>query len=149
MAILILSVSLAGMDAKAQFVAKMEVKEDIEGICDKDEVYALFPTFQGQEEARCPITKDKILKRLNSEVRFLKENTRYSDKGMIGIIISCNGTVVKCRMDNKTKSPDLDKEIEAVFGSLGEWKAGKLNGKPVDSSRLFSFRIKRGIFTFE
>jgi hypothetical protein len=131
--------------AFCQFVAKMEVKEPIEGICDANEVYALFPSMSGQEKAVCPLTKDEILKRLNSEIQFLKDNQKYKDKGMIGLVINCNGTVVKCKMDNETKSRDLDKQIESVFNSLGDWKPGKLNGKQVDSSRLFSFKIKRGI----
>ena len=52
-------------------------------------------------------------------------------------------------MDNETKNPELDKQIEAVFNSLGEWKAGKLNGKEVDSSILYSFKIKKGEIDFE
>jgi hypothetical protein len=139
----------AGLTISAQFVAKMEVKEDIPGICDKNEVYVLFPSFKGQIQAACPVPKDSILKRLNSEVQFLKANPNYNDKGMIGLVINCKGEVVKCKMDNKTQNTELDKQIEAVFNSLGSWKAGKLNKKEVDSSRLFSFKIENGIFTFD
>ena len=144
----LLITAYASFTASAQFVSKMEVKEDIPGICDKNEVYALFPNFDGQVEAVCPVTKEEILKRLNAEVSFLKENPKYKDEGMIGLIINCKGEVVKCKMDNKTKSADLDKQIEAVFNSLGTWKAGKLNKKEIDSSKLYSFKIKNGVFTF-
>ena len=58
-----------------------------------------------------------------------KSNPKYKGKGMLGIILNCKGKVVQCKMDNKTKSPELDKQIESVFNSLGEWKAGELNGK--------------------
>ncbi|WP_018342525.1 hypothetical protein [Cytophaga aurantiaca] len=146
---LILLTTFLGLSASAQFVAKMEVKEDIQGICDKNEVYALFPSFKGQEEAICPVTKEEILQKLNTEVSFLKDNPKYKDTGMIGLIINCKGEVVKCKMDNKTKSAELDKQIEIVFNSLGSWKAGKLNGKEVDTSKLFSFKIKNGKFTFD
>lgn len=137
------------LTASAQFVAKMEITEDIPGICDKNEVYSLFPSFSGQVEAKCPVTKEEILRRLNSEVQFAKDNPKYDDKGMIGLIINCKGEVVQCKMDNKTKNAELDKQIEAVFNSLGTWTAGTLNGNAVDSSRLFSFKIKNGQFTFE
>ena len=147
--ILTLLIGCIGVTASAQFVAKMEVKEDIPGICDKNEVYALFTSFDGQDEAICPISKDEILKRLNSEIQFLKDNPKYKDKGMIGLIINCRGEVIKSKMDNKTKNTELDKQIEAVFNSLGEWKAGKLNGKNIDSSRLFSFKIKKGVISFD
>lgn len=133
--------------ASAQFVATMEIKEDIPGICNKKGVYVLFSMMKGQEEAVCPVTKDSIVKRLNNEVIFLKENGSYDDKGMVNIIINCKGVVVKCQMDNKTKSEELDKQIVAVFNSLGSWKAARLNGKEVDSSRLWSFEIKTGKIT--
>jgi len=147
--LLIMSMLLAWNLTFGQFVAKMEVKEPIEGVCDNNEVYALFPMMDGQEEAICPISKDEILKRLNSEVEFLKDKPKYKDKGMIGLIINCKGELVKCKMDNETQSQELDKQIEELFNSLGEWKAGKLNGKTVDSSRLFSFKIKKGMFAFD
>ena len=141
--------TFCAMTVSAQFVAKMEVKEDIPGICDKNEVYSLFPSFKDQEEAVCPMTKNEILQKLNSEVAFLKDNTNYNDKGMIGLVINCKGEVVQCKMDNKTKNTELDKQIEVVFNSLGSWKAGKLNGNEVDTSRLFSFKIKKGKFYFD
>jgi len=145
----ILWMTLIGLNASAQFVAKMEVKENIPGICDKNEVYALFPSIKGQEEAVCPVTKEQILQRLNTEVSFLKDNPKFKDKGMIGLVINCKAEVIKCEMDNKTKSTELDKQIEDVFNSLGSWNAGKLNGKEVDTSRLFSFTIKNGKFYFD
>ncbi len=146
---LIIFFLLISTNSFGQFVAKMEVKEPIEGLCNPKEVYALLPMLQGQEEAICPVTEDEILKRLNEEVQFLKDNPKFSGKGMIGLIINCKGQVLQCKMDNKTKNAELDKQIEKVFNSLGEWKAGKLNGEEVDSSKLFSFKIKKGKFVWE
>ncbi len=145
---LILFTSVICVTTSAQFVAKMEVKEPIPGVCNDKEVYVMFPSFKGQEQAVCPVSKDSILKRLNAEIPFLKDHPGYNDKAMIGLVINCKNQVVQCKMDNKTKSTDLDKQIELVFNSLGEWKAGKLNGKPVDTSNLFSFKIINGLFTF-
>lgn len=146
--ILTLLFGFTGFTASAQFVAKLEMKEAILGIYDKNEVYALFPSLDGQEEAVCPLTKEEILIRLNSEVQFLKDNPKYKDKGMIGLIINCNGEIIQCEMDNETRTPELDRQIEAVFNSLGIWKSGKLDGKNVDSSILFSFTIKKGVISF-
>lgn len=146
--ILILLITTFWLNGFSQFVARMEVKEDIPGLCDKNNVYVLLPSFKGQVEAVCPVKEDSILKRLNTEVPFVKENPTYTDKGMIGIIINCKGVVVKCKMDNKTKDPELDQQIETVFNLLGTWKAGKLNKKEVDTSKLYSFKIINGVFTF-
>lgn len=144
-----LLLSFLWFSGSAQFVARMQVKEDIPGICNKNEVYALLPSMKGQVQAICPVSKDSIRNRLNSEVAFLKDQPDYSDKGMISIIINCNGDVVQCKMDNKTKSTELDRQIEAVFNSLGTWKAGKLKKKNVDTVRLFSFKIDHGKFSLQ
>lgn len=137
------------LSSSAQFVAVMEVKEPIPGVCDDKKVYALFPGFKGQEKAVCPVSREEIIERLNSEVKFLVDNPNYNDKGMIGLVINCEGKVVQCKMDNKTKSAELDKQIEAVFNSLGEWKPGKLKRKNVDTSQLFSFVIANGKVSFD
>ena len=128
----------------AQFVAKVEVKEPIQGLCSSKDVYTLLPMFGDQKEAVCPASDEEITKRLDSAVVFLKDHPNFKDKGMVGIWINCKGEVVKCKMDNKTKDATLDSQIVAVFRELGKWEAGKLNGKPVDTLRLFSFEIKKG-----
>lgn len=132
----------------AQFVARMEVKEPIEGVCNQQEVYSLLP-MKGQVKAVCPLGKEEVLNKLSEGVVFLKEYPEHSDKGMVNLIINCRGEVVKCEMDNKTKSSELDEQIVAVFKSLGDWKPGKLNGKKVDSSYLWSFTITEGQISFE
>jgi len=147
--LLLLFVSFIGLTASAQFEARMQITEDIPGICDKHNVYVLFTSFKGQIKAVCPVSKDSILKRLNTEVLFLKKNPKYNDNGMVGLITNCKGEVVQCSMDNKTKKHELDIQIVAVFNSLGSWKAGKLNGNEVDSSSLFSFKIINSLFSFE
>lgn len=130
--------------SSAQFVARMEAKEPIPGVCNMKNIVALLPMFKGQEVAIAPISEKEMEQRLNAEVKFLAENPTYSDKGMMGLVINCKGELVQCKMDNKTKSEELDKQIEKVFSSFGAWKAGKLNGKPVDTSNLFSFTIENG-----
>ena len=147
--VIVAVMTFSSLFASAQFIARVEVKEDIPGICNKEEVYALFPSLKGQEVPVCPVSKAEILKRLNSEVPFLLDNPRYKDKGMIGLFINCRGEVVQCKMDNKTKSEELDSQIEKVFNSLGDWKPGKLDGNEVDASELFSFTIKNGKFSFD
>ena len=104
----------------------------------------MFPSFKGQKEAVAPINEKEIEKKLNAEVKFLAENPTYSDKGMKGLVVNCKDKVVQCKMDNKTKSEELDKQIEGVFNSLGDWKPGKLNGRPVDTANLFSFTLENG-----
>lgn len=135
---------LACSPLSAQFVAKLEVKEPIEGVCNDKEVYALFPMFDGQQEAVCPLSKEAVRKKLNAEVAYLQAHPKHSDKGMVHLLVNCRGEVVSCEMDKKTKSPELDEQIVAVFKGLGNWQPGKLNGETIDSSNLWSFTIKKG-----
>ncbi len=147
--IILTCILLSNLNGYTQLIAELQLDEPVEGICNMKHIYSLFPMFEGQEEAICPITKEQILVRLNSEIQFLKENPKFKSKGMIDLLINCKGEVVQCKMDTKTKDKNLDKQIEAIFNTLGEWKAGKLDGQSVDSSLLYSFKIKKGKVTFE
>src|ERR1035437_456167 len=118
-------------------VARMEVKEPINGVCDNANVIAILPiSGNGQVKAQAPKTNEEITQELNSKVSFLKDKPDYEDKGMVNLIINCKGELVRCEIDNKTKSPELDKQIVAVFAELKTWTAGKINNNSVDTSVL-------------
>jgi len=126
-------------------VARMEVKEPIKGVCDNANVIAILPIpGNGQVQAQAPKSKEEITQELNSKVSFLKDKPNYEDKGMVNLIINCKGELVRCEIDNKTKSSELDNQIVAVFAELKIWTAGKINNKSVDTSVLYSFTIKNG-----
>jgi len=71
------------------FVARMEVKEPIEGVCDNANVIAVLP-FPGntQIEAKPAKSESEIAKELNEKVVFLKDKPTYEDKGMVRLIIN-------------------------------------------------------------
>lgn len=126
-------------------VARMEVKEPIKGVCDNSNVLAILPIpGNGQIEAKAPKTKEEIIQELNSKVTFLKDKPDYKDKGMVNLIINCKGELVRCEMDNKTKSPELDKQIVAVFAEMKDWTPGMVNNNSVDTVVLYSFAIENG-----
>lgn len=134
----------------AQLVATIEITEDIPGICSKEHVYALIPSLKGQVEATNITNDEIILKRLNSEVKFLKNNLKYKEKGSIQLIINCKGALVRFEMHtkNKKQSIELVKEMEVVFKSLGVWKAGKLDKEDVDSVLNHNYTIVNGVIIF-
>jgi hypothetical protein len=126
-------------------VAKMEVKEPIKGVCDNSNVIAILPfPGNGQVKAKAPKSDEEITIELNSKVNFLKDKPDYEDKGMVSLIVNCKGELVKCEIDNKTKSPELDSQIVAVFAEMKIWTAGKLNNNSVDTVVLYSFTVKNG-----
>jgi len=126
-------------------VARMEVKEPIKGVCDNANVIAVLPfPGNGQVKAQAPKTNEEITEELNSKVSFLKDKPDYEDKGMVNLIINCKGELVRCQIDNKTKNPELDSQIVAVFAELKKWTAGKINNTSFDTVVLYSFTIKDG-----
>lgn len=145
---LLLTLTLS-LTASAQMEVIMEMTDNVKGLCNKNEVYMLIEAIDGQKEAICPLEKSEILKRLNTEVAFCKSNPGHNDKGTVDLVISCKGKVVKCAMGIKTKSPELDKQIETVFNSLGVWKPGTFNKKAVDSEAIWGLKVVDGVFTFE
>lgn len=133
--------------SQAQLVAKAQLKEPIEGICDANEAYALMGFMDDQTDAKCPVAESEIQSRLNADVPFLKENPKFKAKGVMNVYVNCKGEVVKVTPD--TGNDELDAQIIKVFEGLGEWKAGKLNDKAVDSVTLYSFKIKKGQLILE
>lgn len=129
-------------------VALMQVTEPIEGVCDNSKIYAIFPLpGNGQVSAKAPKSDAELNIELNEKVTFLKDKPDYEDSGMVGLIINCKGELVKCDIDNKTKSPELDAQIVAVFATMKTWTAGTVNKVNVDTSELYSFTIKNGKIT--
>lgn len=126
-------------------VARMQVKEPIEGVCDNENIIAILPFPDGKQvKAKAPKTEEELENMLNTDVPFLKENPTYSDKGMVNLIVNCHGEMVQCQIDNKTKHPELDAQIVAVFATLNDWVPGTVNGYKVDTSVLYSFTIENG-----
>jgi DNA-binding protein YbaB len=129
-------------------VARMEVKEPIEGVCDNANVMAILPiSGNGQVEAKAPKSDKELTAELNSNISYLQDKGDYEDEGMVNLIVNCKGELVKCEIDNKTKSPELDDQIVAVFAKMKIWTAATINNQAVDTIVLYSFKIKNGKIT--
>lgn len=145
---LIISCTTTKHNSLNNMVARMEVKKPIKGVCDNTNVIAILPLpGNGQVTAQAPKTNEELTKELNSEVNFLKDKPDYQDKGMVNLIVNCKGELVRCEIDNKTKSPELDSQIVAVFAKMKKWTAGKVKNNAVDTVVLYSFTIKNGKIT--
>jgi hypothetical protein len=145
---IISSCATSRLSSMNNMVAIMEVKEPIQGVCNNAYVIAILPLpGNGQISANAPKSDEEITKELNSKVSFLKDKPDYEDKGMVSLIINCKGELVKCEIDNKTKSPVLDNQIVAVFAEMKIWTPGKINNNPVDTVVLYSFTIVNGEIT--
>lgn len=140
------SSSKSSSSGAADLLATLQLDEPIDGVCDNERVIAILPfPGNGQVEAVAPISDEEIEAKLNSSVQFLKDNPEYNDKGMVGLIVNCEGEMVRCQIDNKTQSPELDEQIVAVFAQMKSWEAGTVHGQKVDTSVLYSFTIENGV----
>lgn len=132
----------------SNMIATMQVDEPIPGVCDNSKVIAILPfPGNGQVKAQAPLSNEELSERLNAEVDFLKGKNDYNDKGMVNLIVNCEGKMVRCQIDNNTQSPELDQQIVDVFSKMVEWKAGTVNGKSVDTSVLYRFEITNGVIS--
>jgi len=146
--IVLVSVFLLSLNAAhAQFVAKVMMEQEVPGLCSQKDVYTLLPGFKGQVEPEHPLTKEGIVQKLNSALKFLKEHPKHRDTGIIGLYINCEGRMVKSEMDRKTSSSDLDAQLLTFFNTLSAWKPGTLNGQAVDTYKMFTVHIRKGRLT--
>src|SRR5688572_26336590 len=94
--------------SQAQLLATVTSKQPIVGACDVKRIYALFAGFTGQVHPVGPITDNEIQNKLNSEVKFIKENPTFKGKLIIDIIINCQGKLVQCAVGEKSGRAELD-----------------------------------------
>ena len=102
--ILILLFTQLSVFSFSQFVARVDLKEDIEGICDIKNVYTLLSMFKDQKEAVCTVKDPEIEKMLNDSVLYIKDKPDYKDKGIVSIIINCKGKWCNARLIIKQKT---------------------------------------------
>lgn len=141
----IISILTFSVSIQAQFVARVEMKYKVDGICDYDNVYGLFNGFDGQIVPECSVSNAGMQKQLN-QVQYLKDNPKFKGKGMVGVYINCEGEAIGWRVSVKTNDK-LDQQLIEIFESFDEWTVGTLNKEAVDCSVLFSYKIKKGVLT--
>lgn len=128
----------------AQLTATVQLEEPIEGLCDWKEVFVLFSGFRDQKEAVCPVSKAEIRERLETQLTYIKENSKFKGKFTINLYLNCKGEVVQCQLSKPSKSEEFNTQVEAIFNNLGEWKPGTFEDEAVDSTISYSFEVKKG-----
>ncbi len=135
---------------KAQFVATMEVKEPIEGVCNQNGVYVILPIgSKKQVKAKSKLSDQEMEARFNA-LSYWKEHTEFEKNITFNLIINCKGKQVRQWFnndDNKTKDEVLNQQLLEVVASFKEWKPATIKKKKVDSSLFISIEIKDGKVT--
>ncbi len=129
-------------------VARMEVKEPIEGVCDNNNVLVLMSFMDAKQiEAKSPVSQEKVAEKIQATSVFLKNNPDFNGKGVVSCIINCNGELVQVSMSNASESTELDEEVMAVFREQKQWTPGTYYGTPVDNVQLISFEVENGVIS--
>ncbi len=121
-------------------VANMDISENITGLCDTSMIYLLSVNFGDQKEARATKTETEIQEALRLKFEDVK-GLVY--RGQFRVVINCKGEA-QFKTRGAIKNKAMDDEVIAYFKSLGNWKPGLFEGKPVDSAIIYIIRIKEG-----
>lgn len=129
-------------------VARMEVKEPIEGVCNNDNVLVLMSFMDAKQiKAKGPVSDEEIAAKIQANSTFLKDNPEFTGKGVVSCIINCKGELVRVSMSNESESTELDEEVMAVFREQKQWTPGTYYGTPVDNVQLIRFEVENGVIT--
>lgn len=129
-------------------VARMEVKEPIEDVCDNDNVLVLMSFMDAKQvEAKNPVSNEKIAAKIQANSTFLNDNPEFTGKGVVSCIINCKGELVRVSISTASESAELDEEVMVVFREQKQWTPGTYHGTPVDNVKLIGFEVENGVIT--
>ena len=130
-------------------VATMQIDEDIDGLCDKENVLVLMSFLDAKQiEAKCLISEKTMSLLFEDESDFLRNNPDYNGEGTLSLIINCNGELIKVSVSSKSKNEELDNEVIAFVKEKTTWEVGTYHDKAVDSSQFLSYNVEQGKLTF-
>ncbi|WP_294670668.1 hypothetical protein [uncultured Fluviicola sp.] len=125
---------------------RVTLKKVVPGMCvPSKQVLELYGGNPDEVEPKCMIDKEELTERLNSDLSFLKNHPEFKGRGMISIVINCEGKVIGWSEVVKSKNRELNDEILAYLMKQDfEWEAGKYKEEKIDSIYSFSYQIVRG-----
>lgn len=125
---------------------RVTLKKAIPGMCiPSKQVLELYGGNPDEVEPKCMLDKEELSIRLNADLSFLKTHPEFKGRGMISIVINCEGKVIGWSEVVKSKNGELNDEILAYLMKQDlEWEAGKYKEEKIDSVYSFSYQIVRG-----
>lgn len=146
--LLTLILSTLILNTKAQIAIFNDTK-GIPGLCNDTAVYG-FLFFPGQHHPKASIGLKAIEKRLNADLKFLKDHPDYtaSKTPQIDILINCKGEALRYEMEPASDNAELDQQIIALFKTFGPWKAGRIKKQQVDSKWRAMLFVRDGKISF-
>jgi|GEM_PF-1650448 len=126
---------------------KVLLRKKVEGMCIPAKfVLELYNGNPDEVEPKCSIDKEELIERLNSDLQFLKKHPDFKGRGMVSVIINCEGRVVGWAEAVKSRNEELNEEIlRFLIKQNFDWKPGIYKEENIDSLFSFSYQIVRGV----
>ncbi|WP_300666282.1 protein S100 [Fluviicola sp.] len=125
---------------------RIMLRKKIEGMCvPAKDVFELYNGNEGELEPKCSVSKEELIEMLNKELSFLKNNPDFKGRGMVSVLINCEGRAVGWG-EVVVKNKELNEEILTFLIKQNfEWEPGYFKDKAIDSLFSFSYQVVRGV----
>lgn len=105
----------------------------------------LYNENPDEAEPKCSVNKEELIEMLNNDLTFLKKHPDFKGRGMVSVIINCEGKVIGWAEVVKSRNDELNKEIlQYLVMQNFDWEAGIYKEEAIDSIFSFSYQIVRG-----
>lgn len=109
-------------------------------------VLELYNGNPDEIEPKCSVDKEELIEMLNSDLQFLKNHPDFKGRGMVSVIINCDGKVIGWAEVVKSRNEELNEEILSFLIKQNfDWEAGIYKEENIDSVFSFSYQIVRGV----
>lgn len=144
--LLLLLFSFQGIGQENPQPKSVMLRKAVPGMCiPSKKVLELYNGNPDEIEPKCSMDKEELIANLNDDLKFLKDHPDFKGRGMVSVIINCEGKVIGWAEAVKSKNSELNDEILSYLIQQDfEWKAGQYKEEPIDSVFSFSYQIIRG-----
>lgn len=125
---------------------RVQLKKAAPGMCTPSkQVIEPYGGNPDEKEPKCSVNKEELTELLNNELAFLKNHPDFKGRGMVSVLINCEGKAIGWA-DVVDKNKVLNQEILAFLIKQDfEWEPGYYKDEAIDCIFSFSYQVVRGV----